>query len=125
MFQTERPVEIEKGGTTQLKYWLTVPLLCNNCSIHLKIVDTVALGEYTNNGCNGDIVTISHGDQMDGCEFETDSTNWNMSKTISIKHRPNRQYGVQSDTFLVNLQATVSNTNLSIVEVPDIKVCTS
>ncbi|VDI34522.1 Hypothetical predicted protein, partial [Mytilus galloprovincialis] len=120
--KTESPVEIEKGGTTQLKYWLTVPLLCNNCSIHLTIVDTVALGEHTNNGCDGDIVTISLGDQMDGCDFETESTNWNMSKTISIKHRPNRQYGVQSDTFLVNLQATVSNTNMTIVGVPDIKV---
>ncbi|XP_071176209.1 uncharacterized protein [Mytilus edulis] len=118
--QTESHVGIEKGGTAQLRYWLTAPFLCNNCIIHLTIVDTVALGVHNIDNCDGDIVIISQ--TMDGCDFETANTNWNMSKSIPLKHRPNRQYGVQLDTFLIKLRATISNTNLTAVDVPDIKV---
>lgn len=71
------------------------------------------------NGCDGDIVTLSQGN---GCDFETNNVNWNVSKTLSIKHRPNIQYGVQLDTFLITLEAVVSGNILTVFEVPDIKV---
>ncbi|VDH96866.1 Hypothetical predicted protein [Mytilus galloprovincialis] len=117
--KTNSPVEIEKGGTAKLRYWLTVPLSCSNCSFHLTIRDTVVFGVANYNGCNGDIVTLTSGN---GCDFETNNANWNASKTLSIKHRPNRQYGVQLDTFLITLEAVVSENIWTVLEVPDIKV---
>ncbi|CAC5422194.1 unnamed protein product [Mytilus coruscus] len=117
--KTNSPVEIEKGGTAKLRYWLTVPLSCNNCSVHLSVVDTVALGAANYDGCDGDIVTLS---QWNRCDFEINNANWNVSKTLSIKHRPNRQYGVQLDTFLIMLEAVVSGNIWTVLEVPDMKV---
>lgn len=114
-------VEIEKEGEARIKYYLTVPFICETCKLYLQIKDIKPTG-YPNNGhCDSDIVTLSHWNR---CETYIEGRNWNVTKSIAIKHRTIRKYGIRIKTFLLKLETFVSGNNSSskATKIADVKV---
>lgn len=114
---------VEKGGSADLSYNLTVPFGClsfNNRTLPCFIELNMLSPDYTTSDqCYGDIVNLEH------CRVKIWRDSWSTPRKLAIKHRGRQMYGVFPEKISMKLKTSSADHPLwDTTKIPEIKVST-